>query len=81
MKLDLYAKSILTLIAAALLWLCFDSVLHPRAAAAQGPVKVIITGVDRETTVLPVKIIGGTKFGLLRVDEANPLAVTIVPSN
>jgi hypothetical protein len=40
---------------------------------------VIIAGVvDKETMVLPVKIMGGAKFNLLQVDEENPLPVAIV---
>lgn len=79
MKIDLYTKFVLTVIAAALVWLSAENYFHPRTALAQGPQKVIIAGVvDKETMVLPVKIMGGAKFNLLQVDEENPLPVAIV---
>jgi hypothetical protein len=79
MKSDLYTRFILTIIAAALVWLSAENYFHPRTAFAQAPQKVIIAGViDKETMVLPVKIMGGAKYNLLQVDEENPLPVAIV---
>ena len=79
MKIDLYTKCVLTIIAAALVWLSAENYFHPATALAQTPQKVIIAGVvDKETMVLPVKIMGGAKFNLLQIDEENPLPVAIV---
>jgi hypothetical protein len=79
MKIDLYTKSVLTVIAAALLWLCVETHFYPRTVAAETLQKVFIAGIaDKETMVLPVKIMGGTKFNLLQVEEGNPLPVAIV---
>jgi hypothetical protein len=79
MKIDLYTKFVLTVIAAALVLLSAEHYFYPGTAFAQAPQKVIIAGVvDKETMVLPVKIMGGTKYNLLQIDEENPLPVAVV---
>jgi len=46
MKPDLYTKSVLTVIAGSLLWLCVQNAVHPPTVSAQGAQRVIIAGVD-----------------------------------
>ncbi len=75
MKLDLYTKSVLTVIAAALLWLCAENTVRPRIVSAADVQKVVITGVEGSTTVIPVRLIGGANYDLLKVDSDNPLPV------
>jgi hypothetical protein len=76
MKVDLYTKCILTVIACALLWLCFGDFNRP--VSAQGPVRVVIDGVTPSMQPVPVRLIGGTKYNTLAVDEDNPVAVKVV---
>ena len=52
-KLDLYTKSILTLIAAALICLCVQNALSPRVVAAQTAQKVILDGVSQGVCGFP----------------------------
>ena len=75
MKADLYTKCVLTVIAAALLWICFGDFSRP--VSAQGPVRVVIDGVGSAVTI-PVRLMGGTKYPSLKVDEDNPLAVAVI---
>jgi hypothetical protein len=80
MKPDLYTKAILTVIAGSLLWLCMDGSIPLRAVSAQGTQRVVIVGIETtvaESGVLPVTLIGGTKYGHLQIDKDNPLAVEI----
>ena len=63
-KLDLYTKSILTLIAAALIFICVQNALSPGVAAAQTPQtaqRVILNGVSQSMPLLDVHIgsVGG----------------------
>jgi hypothetical protein len=77
MKLDVYTKFILTVIAASLLVISLEKTIRPNPALAQGVPKVIIAGID-STTLIPVRLIGGKSYNLLKVDEDNPLPVAIV---
>jgi len=44
MKSDLYTKSVLTVIAVALVYLCAERMMSPQAASAQAEQRVLITG-------------------------------------
>ena len=60
MQIDLYTKSVLTVIAAALLWLGFQNTFNPKPVSAQDRVRVIIAGIDAlVSNELPVKLVGG----------------------
>ncbi len=62
-KPDLYTKTILTVIAACLVWLCVNNLSFlPRAEAQPGGVlsQVQIIGIDRNVRI-PVQIIGSEK--------------------
>ncbi len=60
-KLDVYTKSILTLIAAALICLCVQNVLSPRVVAAETAQRVILDGVSQLMPLLDVhtRSVGG----------------------
>jgi hypothetical protein len=80
MKTDAYTKSVLTVIAASLLWLCLENVVHPRAVSAQNALRVVIVGIDDDHSkefALPVQITGGAKYAHLQVNEDNPLPVSM----
>jgi len=81
MKVDLYTKIILAVIAGSLIWLCVAPAVRPQTVAAQGPQKVIIVGVQStgvlDAGAIPIKIIGGTKYDNLEISRANPLAVEV----
>jgi len=83
-KLDLYTKSILTLIAAALISLCVQNALSPRVVTAQTPQtaqRVILDGVSQLMPVLDVHIrsVGGDPVvGPLPIRAPAPVAVRIV---
>jgi hypothetical protein len=51
MKSDSYTKAVLTVIAGSLLALCVENAVAPRATSAQGPQKVILAGIDLQTTL------------------------------
>jgi hypothetical protein len=53
MKIDLYTKSVLSVIAACLVWLCFGA-LTPTASAQANAQKVIVAGWDRPIQVVLV---------------------------
>jgi hypothetical protein len=79
MKIDLYIKSVLTVIAAALLWLGFQNAFNPKPVSAQDRVRVVISGVDANvSSSLPVQLVGGTKYKLLDVTKENPLPVSVI---
>lgn len=65
MKTDLYTKTVLTVIAACLLWLAIENSLFPRPVAAQigsGIQKVVVAGIEAGLPVaLPVNVrqVGG----------------------
>lgn len=75
MKTDLYTKCVLTVIAAALLWLGFGDVNRP--VSAQSPVRVFVEGVNPAMIPVPVKLFGGANYGSLAVQGDNPLAVKV----
>jgi len=84
MKTDLYVKTILTVIAVALIAICFENFFNPRGARAQaGPINVVVSDIDLTALVklatvggpIHVTLIGGTKYSNLQVDENNPLPV------
>ena len=83
-KLDLYTKSILRLITAALICLCVQNALSPRVVAAQTPQtaqRVILDGVSQLMPLLDVHIrsVGGDPVvGPLPVRAPTPVAVRIV---
>ena len=83
-KLDLYTKLILTLIAAALICLCVQNALSPRVVSAQTPQtaqRVILDGVSQLMPLLDVHIrsVGGDPVvGPLPVRAPTPVAVRIV---
>jgi hypothetical protein len=80
MRSDLYTKSVLTIIAASLVWLCIQNAVQPRTVSAQEPAKVILAGIElppeantftpRSRTTLPVTIEG--------VDSTSPMPVKVV---
>jgi hypothetical protein len=83
-KLDIYTKSILTLIAAALICLCVQNAIFPRVVAAQAPQtaqRVILDGVSQTMPLLDVHIrsVGGDPVvGALPIRAPAPVAVRIV---
>ena len=83
-KLDIYTKSILTLIAAALICLCVQNAVFPRVVAAQTPQaaqRVILDGVSQAMPLLDVHIrsVGGDPVvGALPIRAPVPVAVRIV---
>ncbi len=83
-KLDLYAKSILTLIAAALICLCVQNAVSPHVVTAQPPQtaqRVILDSVSQSMPLLDVHIrsVGGDPVvGALPVRAPAPVAVRIV---
>ena len=83
-KLDIYTKSILTLIAAALICLCVQNAVFPRVVAAQIPQtaqSVILDGVSQSMPLLDVHIrsVGGDPVvGALPIRAPAPVAVRIV---
>jgi hypothetical protein len=74
MKTDLYTKSVLTLIAVALLWLCIQNAVSPRTVSAQGvlPQRVVIVGENGQ----PLNM----QFGI-PVSIINPQAVPVTITN
>ena len=83
-KLDIYTKSILTLIAAAIICLCVQNAVFPRVVAAQTPQtaqRVILDGVSQSMPLLDVNIrsVGGDPVvGALPIRAPAPVAVRIV---
>lgn len=83
-KLDIYTKSILTMIAAALICLCVQNAVFPRVVAAQTPQtaqRVILDGVSQSMPLLDVHIrsVGGDPVvGGLPIRAPAPVAVRIV---
>jgi ribosomal protein S7 len=83
-NLDLYTKSILTVIATALIGLCLQNAFAPRVVSAQNPQtpqRVILDGVSQSMPLLDVHIrsVGGDAVvGPLPVRTPAPLAVRIV---
>jgi hypothetical protein len=83
-KLDIYTRSILTLIAAALICLCVQNAVFPRVVAAQTPQtaqRVILDGVSQSMPLLDVHIksVGGDPVvGALPIRAPAPVAVRIV---
>ena len=55
MKADLYTKTVLTVIALCLLWICVRDFVHP-VAAQGGAQKVVIAGVEGGTPPIPIAI-------------------------
>ena len=83
MMSDLYTKSMLTLIAAALICLCVQSAVSLRVVSAQTvqiPQKVILDGISTNMPRLEVHIgsVGGDPIGALPVRAMTPLPVRIV---
>jgi hypothetical protein len=75
MKPDLYTKFVLTVIAAALLWLGVERTTYPPSASALAPQPVVITGVQIPTN-------SGSVLVSLPVEIHNgPVAVRVVPSD
>jgi hypothetical protein len=83
-KLDIYTKLILTLIASALICLCVQNAVFPRVVAAQTPQtaqRVILDGVSQSMPLLDVHIrsVGGDPVvGALPIRAPAPVAVRIV---
>jgi hypothetical protein len=83
-KLDIYTKAVLTLIAAALICLCVQNAVFPRVVAAQTPQtaqRVILDGVSQTMPLLDVHIrsVGGDPVvGALPIRAPAPVAVRIV---
>lgn len=69
MKVDTYTKTVLTVIAISLVYLCFKNVSFSETVAAQGPSRqeVIIAGVKTADGFLPVKISGTAPSAKLNV--------------
>jgi hypothetical protein len=76
MKIDLYTKTVLTVIAACLLVLCVRPFLQPTTVSAQAPTRVTIMGIDATNPQLR-KGIPVDLFGL----EAKSLPVSVVGTN
>ncbi|MEN3327788.1 MAG: hypothetical protein V7638_2595 [Acidobacteriota bacterium] len=78
MKVDIYMKVVLSLIAVCLCWLCFKNVNISETAVAQTgtpPREVIIAGVKTGSGFLPVTISGvssGAKLSVVVTDVATP---------
>jgi hypothetical protein len=75
MKPDLYTKSVLTVIAASLLWICLQNAVSPRAVSAQEPAQVILAGLSKDMLAqgrptLAVQLEG--------INIMNPLPVRVV---
>lgn len=77
MKIDLYTKSILGVIAACLIWICFGT-LTPAASAQASAQRVIVAGWDRPIHVVLVDGNGAPLAGNqgLRVNFGTPVPVT-----
>jgi hypothetical protein len=77
MKIDLYTKSVLGVIAACLVWMCFGALIPTASAQAQGQ-RVIVSGWDRPIQVVLVDANGTPLIGNqgLRVNFVTPLPVT-----
>jgi hypothetical protein len=66
MQTDLYTKSVLTVIAASLTWLCVQPVFAPTPASAQATQKVVLVGIEGTSLLahgrpaLPVNIVAVT---------------------
>jgi hypothetical protein len=82
MKVDLYTKSVLTIIAMCLLWLCAESTIRPQTTFAQNQAssRVIIAGIDvpdsafsPPSTHLPARIMSLSNY----VTGHNPMPVKI----
>lgn len=60
MKTDLYTKSVLTIIAVALAYLCVERAMFPQVASAQAGQKVLITGYHDSSGMGTVRRLGPT---------------------
>jgi hypothetical protein len=66
MRTDFYTKTILTVIATCLVWLCIQPMVSPEPASAQSAQRVVIVGIDDISLLangkpaLPVTIVGGS---------------------
>jgi hypothetical protein len=80
MKLDLYLKTVLTVIALALLWIGFT--LNTKPVHAAGPTPVVITGIQfpNGTSTLPVGI-AATSWSQFGTWTRDPLPVAVSNQN
>jgi 3D (Asp-Asp-Asp) domain-containing protein len=83
LRIDLYTKAVLTVIAACLSVLCFQSLHAPASAYAQSatsPQRVVIAAVDPQVfrTAVPVFISGGSVAVPVNITGASkPVPVTM----
>src|SRR5437868_4230530 len=81
MRIDFYTKSVLTVIAVSLLFLCARSVITPPSASAQNPqaLRVVIAGVDPDGVRdgLPVTIVAGPRAIPVTLNTDAPLPVIV----
>jgi Mg/Co/Ni transporter MgtE len=81
MKTDLYTRTVLTVIAACLVWLCVNSLTPTASAQAQpAPQKVVIAGVDVALPVVVtdskgVPLMGATGLRVNLGEQALPVAI------
>lgn len=66
MKIDFYTKSILTVIAGSLVWLCIQDNAAPRVVSAQGPQKA---------AVQKVEIVGSDGSSIYSLEHGMPVVV------
>jgi len=60
MKADLYSKTVLTVIAACLAWLCMTSRMPVAAAQSDTAQRVVIVGLEKPLVGLPVLLVSTT---------------------
>ena len=78
MKSDLYTKFVLTVIAVALLWLCYRYSRQPTGQQHE-PIRVSINDIEFEDQALPVRVILKKPSSSLdeALDDDNPMPVSI----
>jgi hypothetical protein len=73
MKIDLYTKIVLSVIAAALVTLCVRSLQEPAQVLAQSPTRVVIAGIDGQSQQLQ----RGLPVYLYASNPQQPLSVNL----
>ena len=77
MRTDVYTKTVLTIIAACLVWMCFHGV-GGTPVSAQAPQEVVLVGVRGARTILTVRPAGDWYEAALPVDAPRPLSTRLV---
>ena len=86
MRIDLYTKTVLTVIAGALLMLCVQNTVSPRRVLAQGIQRVMIVGAAGEyPPVFPLRVTlvssDGSPISVLPVYVSNSKPIAVVNAN